>query len=261
MHGTDASSRTGIIIVCMAAAAHERVHPLASPEEFTSSLKALVDSRHCINHPLLQTWAAGTLPKEVLGRWAQEHYHFTKDLWAFLAATYSNCPYPDARQAIMENLTEEEDPEDPHINILLRFASACGVPAEEIKASRPLATTCGLKDWLTRISTRNSWIESAAGMHIGMESQMPAMCAAILPALREKYGFKDDEIRFFTLHHEADQEHGGRIYDLVGKYATTPELQTAVRQAVLEGTQKRWLYYDGVYIKYVLGYPIDALPA
>ncbi len=234
---------------------------MQSPEAFKAELKQIVDSRHCIHHPLVEAWAAGTLPKEVLGRWAQEHYHFTKDLQAFLATTYANCPHPDARAAILENLTEEEDPADPHINILLSFAAACGVSPEEIKASKPLPTTWGLKDWLTRISTRQSWIESAAGMHIGMESQMPTMAAKILPALREKYGLTDHELRFFDVHYEADQEHGSRIYDLVGKYATTPEIQEAVKQAVREGTQKRWLYYDGVYVKYVLGYPIDALPA
>ena len=232
---------------------------LSSPEEFTAELKAIVDARHCIHHPLVEAWASGALPKDVLGRWAQEHYHFTKDLWAFLAATYANCPEADARETIMENLSEEEDPRDPHVNILLGFARACGVAPEEIKASKPLPTTWGLKDWLTRISTRQPWIESAAGMHIGMESQMPAMAAAIIPALRDKYGLSEAEIRFFTLHHEADQEHGGRIYELVAKYAATPDVQQAVRQAVREGTQKRWLYYDGVYIKYVLDYPIDAL--
>lgn len=230
-----------------------------SPEQFKKDLKAIVDSRHCIHHPLVEAWAAGTLPKEVLGRWAQQHYHFTKDLWAFLAATYANCPPADARATILENLTEEEDPNDPHVNILLGFAAACGVSPDEIKASKPLPTTWGLKDWLTRISTRQHWLESAAGMHIGMESQMPTMAATIIPALRDKYHLTEDQIRFFTLHHEADQEHGGRIYEVVARYATTGEMQEAVRQAVREGTQKRWLYYDGVYIKYVLGYPIDAL--
>ncbi|HEX6511997.1 MAG TPA: iron-containing redox enzyme family protein [Chloroflexota bacterium] len=234
---------------------------MSGAEGFKRELKTIVDERHCSQHPLVEAWAAGTLPKEVLGRWAQEHYHFTKDLWAFLAATYANCPHSDVRATIMENLSEEIDPADPHLQILLGFASACGVSPEEIKASKPLPTTWGLKDWLTRISTRQSWIESAAGMHIGMESQMPTMAAKIIPALREKYGLSESDIRFFTLHHEADQEHGGRIYELVGKYATTPEVQEAVRQAVREGTQKRWLYYDGVYIKYVLGYPIDVLPA
>jgi pyrroloquinoline quinone (PQQ) biosynthesis protein C len=92
-----------------------------------------------------------------------------------------------------------------------------------------------------------------------MESQLPTMVETILPAMREKYKFGEDDIRFFTLHYYADQEHGGRIYDLVGKYATTPQIQEAVRQAVREGTQKRWLYYDGVYIKHVLKHPLDAL--
>jgi pyrroloquinoline-quinone synthase len=231
----------------------------AGPEEFKRELKAIVDSRHCIRHPLVQSWATGELPKEVLGRWAQEHYHFTKDLWAFLAATYANCPYPDARETIMENLAEEQNPADPHVNILLAFAEACGVSAGEIRASNPLPTTWGLKDWLTRISTHQPWIESAAGMHIGMESQMPKMAGQILPALKDTYGLDERATRFFSLHYEADQEHGGRIYDLMGKYATTFEVQEAVKQAVREGTQKRWLYYDGVYIKYVLGYPIDVL--
>lgn len=243
----------------MSVALGERPRTLASPEEFTRELKSIVDSRHCIHHPLVEAWAAGTLPKEVLGRWVQEHYHFTKDLWAFLAATYSNCPYQDARAAIMENLSEEEDPNDPHVEILLSFAAACGVSPEEIRSSKPMPTTWGLKDWLTVISTRRTWIESAAGMHIGMESQLPAMVEKILPALREKYHFDEQAIRFFTLHFYADQEHGGRIYELMAKYAITPELQEAVKQAVREGTQKRWLYYDGVYIKHVLGYPVDAL--
>ncbi len=232
---------------------------LVSAADLRRELEDIVRSRHCVRHPLIEAWAAGTLDRQVLGRWVQEHYHFTKDLWAFLGTNYGNCPHPDARAVIMENLGEEEDPADPHVNILLRFARACGVDPEEIRASKPLPTTWGLKDWLTVISTRRTWLESSAGMHIGMESQLPTIVEKILPALREKYHFTEDDIRFFTLHHAADVEHGGRMYDMVGKYANTPELQEGVRQAVREGTQKRWLYHDGVYIKHVLGYPIDTL--
>ena len=243
----------------MPAAATEVAGKLAGPEDFKAQIKAIVDARHCNRHPLVEAWATGKLTRPQMAAWVREHYHFTKDLWAFLSAVYSNCPYPDARAAIMENLSEEEDPKDPHTEILLSFAAACGADPAKIKQSQPMPTTWGLKDWLTVISTRRSWIEAAAGMHIGLESQLPTMVQHILPALRDVYRFKEDEIRFFTLHFEADQEHGGRIYDLVGRYATTPELQEAVRQAVRDGTQKRWLYYDGVYIKHVLGYPIDTL--
>jgi len=243
----------------MAVATVETPQGLVSPEDFRAELTALVDSRHCTRHPLVEAWAAGKLSKPQMAAWVQEHYHFTRDLWSFFGAMFGNCPEPEGRATIMENLGEEEDPSDPHIEMLLSFAAACGVDPAQIKASRPLPTTWALKDWLTVISTRRTWLEAAAGVHIGMESQLPDIVVKILPALRDAHGFQEEDIRFFTLHYNADQEHGGRAYDLVTKYARTPELQAAVRQAVREGTQKRWLYYDGVYIKHVLGYPIDAL--
>jgi pyrroloquinoline quinone (PQQ) biosynthesis protein C len=55
---------------------------------------------------------------------------------------------------------------------------------------------------------------------------------------------------------EADTEHGGRAFDLVEKYAVTPEQQRRALLAAREGAEKRWLYIDGVYIHYVLGYPL-----
>ena len=116
-----------------------------------------------------------------------------------------------------------------------------------------------MKDWLTLVTTRRGWVEALAGVSVGMESQNATIMPRLLPALRGHYGFSEDEIRYFTVHGEADVEHGGRSYDLVAKFATTPELQNKVRQAVMEGTQRRWLWHDGLYIKHILGYPIDAL--
>ena len=115
----------------MPVAAAEVAGKLAGPDDFKAQIKDIVDARHCIRHPLVEAWAAGKLTRPQMAAWVREHYHFTKDMWAFLAAVYSNCPYPDARAAIMDNLSEEQDPNDPHTEILLTFAAACGAdPAD-----------------------------------------------------------------------------------------------------------------------------------
>jgi len=97
----------------MPVAAAEVAGKLVGSDDFKAQIKDIVDARHCVRHPLVEAWAAGKLTRPQMAAWVREHYHFTKDLWAFLAAVYSNCPYPDARAAIMDNLSEEQDPNDP----------------------------------------------------------------------------------------------------------------------------------------------------
>jgi hypothetical protein len=55
------------------------------------------------------------------------------------------------------------------------------------------------------------------------------------------------------------EEHGRRALEVVAKH-TPPELRPRVLQALWEGTEKRWGYFDGVYIKYVMGYNLGNQP-
>ncbi len=56
---------------------------------------------------------------------------------------------------------------------------------------------------------------------------------------------------FFRLHILADTEHGERGYEIVDKYANTPELQANCLRLVKEATMMRRLYLDGLYNKYL----------
>ena len=221
-------------------------------------LRAAVESRHGRHHPFYRLWADGKLPRAALGGWAQEHYHFTKDVVWLNTSMTIDVPYQDVREMYRRNVEEEMDPREPHIEILLRFAEAMGFDPEQVKRSKPLPTTQALLDWAYIITRHRSMVEAIAGMTLGMESQPPAIYLQhdIATALREKYGCTEEEIAFFPVHVDADTEHGGRAFDLVEKYAVTPEQQRRAVLAAREGAEKRWLYIDGVYIHYVLGHPL-----
>lgn len=226
---------------------------MTTTTEFRAELEATVQRRHCRSHPLTEAWAAGKLTREVLGAWVREHYHFTRNIWQIYGHMVANCPVKEARSMILENLTEEESPIDPHEQQLLDFARACGLDPEQVQQWDPLPTTKALRDWMTLLAEKRTWQEAVAGINIGMESQLPDIIALIWPSLQERYGFTDPEVRFFRIHHTADMKHGGVAIDMVVRH-TPPELQPAVLQAVWEGTEKRWFYFDGVYVRYVLGY-------
>jgi pyrroloquinoline-quinone synthase len=78
----------------------------------------------------------------------------------------------------------------------------------------------------------------------------------IVPALKEHYGCTDAQIAYFPVHVEADTTHGGRAFDIVAKYARTEEQRRRAVLAAREGAEKRWLYIDGIYVHYVLGYKL-----
>ena len=113
-----------------------------------------------------------------------------------------------------------------------------------------LPETLGLQSWCFRQSHR-PFIEAIAGLLIGLESQVPVIYSKTTPPLIEKYGFTEDEVTFFTLHIVADTEHGERGYEIVEKFATTPEQQATCVRLVKEATMMRRLYLDGLYNKYL----------
>lgn len=86
-----------------------------------------------------------------------------------------------------------------------------------------------------------------------MEAQLAPICDRVVPALRNHYGFNERPIRFCVTHQTADLEHGSRTLAVVERY-TPDALRPRVIRAIREGTEKRWLYFDGVYVRHVLGY-------
>ncbi len=114
-----------------------------------------------------------------------------------------------------------------------------------------LPETLGLQSWCHRQSLR-PFVEALSGLLVGLESQVPRIYSKTTPPLIEKYGFTEDEVTFFTLHIVADQEHGDRGYEIVEKYATTPEQQATCVSLVREAAMMRRLYLDGLYRKFLV---------
>ena len=223
---------------------------MATPSPFRQQLADAVASKHSRLNPFTERWVKGELTRDQLGAWAAQHYQYVSQFPRWCAAVYAECPDADARDFLLENIVEEEAG-TKHVDLLVRFAEACGVSRAQVEGARQLPTTRALTAWCYETSHR-PFVEAAAGLLVGLESQVPGIYQRNLPPLRAHYGFSDHEVEFFAIHIEADEVHGERGYQIVERSCPTPELQARALERVRQATEMRWQYLTGLDRAYVL---------
>jgi pyrroloquinoline-quinone synthase len=228
---------------------------------FLNDLKAARDERHSKDHPFIDKWSKGELTKRQTAAYVVQHYHFVTDYLNWLAFIWANCSEKDVKDSILENLKEEEDPEDRHLEMLVDYAQACGLTRDEVVNAEVLPWTQALKDWGWRFVYQNPWEVSCAALMIGLESQPPHIYPRIIPALHTHYGWKPDdhEIRFFRGHVAADEIHSARGFKMTEQFCNTPDLRKRAIEGVRIAARKRWNHMNGIY-SYAVHGKTDDMP-
>src|SRR6266850_1073222 len=221
-----------------------------SDSPFRTQLQAAVNARHSRLNPFTDKWVRGELTRAQLGAWAAQHYQYVSQFPRWCATVYGRCTDSDARDFLLENIIEEEAG-TKHVDLLIRFAEACGVSRAEVEGTTQLPTTRALTAWCYEMAHK-PFTEAAAGLLVGLESQVPGIYKRNLPPLKPLYGFTDREVEFFAVHIEADEIHGERGYEIVERHSTTPEKQGEAALAVREATEMRWQYMTGLHRAFVL---------
>ena len=216
---------------------------------FREQLTAKRDQRHSKNHPFFQLWIQGKLTKKQTALYCIQHHHYVAEYLNWMAYEASQIPHRDVKSFLFENLGDEENPEDRHLDMLADYVEACGLDRKSLDQSKVLSRTEALQNWGWRLVYQHCWVAALAGMFIGLESQFLGICKEIVPALHRHYGWPPGsrEIRFFEEHIFADEIHGEKGFAIVEKYCTTTELQKQALEAIQDATEKRWQYMNSIY--------------
>jgi pyrroloquinoline-quinone synthase len=229
---------------------------LLSPQEFRTALEKAMEGRQAKDASFSRAWASGKLQRHHFARWAENHYAYVGPFADYLAYIYGNAPdhATDAKDFLLQNMYEEELSDDRHTDLLIRFAEACGTTADAVKdMSNITPMTRGLQGWCYALAMRENWVVATAALVVGLESQVPSIYRRQYPVLidPEGYGFTEEEVEFFDLHITSDEVHGERGYQIVLKYADTPELQQRCIEVVRDGADMRFAYTKALYDTYV----------
>lgn len=205
---------------------------------FYEALESARKPRGSGKHPFSMMWSEGKLSRQQLGRWAVQHYYYISTIPAQFAALYARMPDPEGREMIMENLVGEEPPHAPeksHPRLLLKFARACGLTDEDVQSAERrgeiLASTRAMRAWIWELATIRPMHESCAGIMVALEGQLPTLYPGYIAAM-QKMGFNDDDLEFFHVHVENDEEHAAVGLQLCHRFADTAEKQQMAIEAV-----------------------------
>ena len=157
---------------------------------FHDQLVATRDKKHSKNHPFFELWAQGKLTKEQTAFYCTQHYHFVGEFLNWLAYLASQIPERDVKNYLYENLGDEENPDDRHLDMLKDYVAASGVDRNSVEGSIVLGGTEQLQNWGWMMVYRKPWPVAAAGLFIGLESQFLDICKKIVPALHQHYGYQ-----------------------------------------------------------------------
>jgi pyrroloquinoline-quinone synthase len=186
--------------------------------------------------PFLLEFAEGLVPKENLARFAASYCFQVDNFKRSVAAVYAKAEPRDVRELMLENLWEEHgegDPSGDHAELVARFGRALGASLPTPYDLEPIPESRQWAERILKLCLEEEFVVGLAALSYGIEARTRTM--AYLGAIyRDKYGLSDDDLLFFFMHLEADEEHAGRAIELIRKYCTTEAQLERSKWAVAE---------------------------
>jgi pyrroloquinoline-quinone synthase len=209
-------------------------------------IDALIAERQLLKHPFYADWRAGTLPVEALQDYAAQYYAFESNFPRFLSALHSRSAAPAVRQALLDNLWDEEHGEANHAELWLRFGEGIGADRADVRAAKHHEATATLVDTYRELTADAPLAAGVAALY-AYEAQVPEVAAEKEKGLRERYAVTDGRtLAFFALHSTLDVEHSGAERDMIRALATTAEDEEAALEATRRTLDAWWGFLDGV---------------
>jgi pyrroloquinoline-quinone synthase len=213
--------------------------------DLIETLDAIISERNLLSHPFYQAWTAGTLPVESLREYAKQYFHFEAAFPTFLSAVHARCEPGATRQAILENLWDEEHGAENHLTLWLRFCEALGLDEAEVRAFQPNAETRDLVDGFRAACSQGTVAEGLATIY-AYESQAPAVAKEKIAGLKSFYRFEDpNSYAFFSVHQDLDVEHSAAERTAIA--ATTAAERPGLEEATRSAAGRLWRFLDGAY--------------
>lgn len=211
---------------------------------WTTNLDTIVKERHLLDHPFYTAWTRGELTMDALRGYAGQYYKHVAAFPTYLSAIHSRTGDITTRQYLLENLNDEEQGDENHPELWLRFAEGLGATREDVRSASSLPETAECDRVFREIVTTASPAAALAALY-AYESMVPAVAQSKIDGLKEHYGIDGDEaIKFFTVHLEADVWHAQVARDLLenAPHDVRAEAEAVTRRAL----DALWTLLDGV---------------
>jgi pyrroloquinoline-quinone synthase len=212
---------------------------------YMQQLDRQLNENHLLKHPFYQAWSAGKLSMNNLRDYACQYYHHVDAFPRYISATHSNCPLPEARKVLLDNLNDEEGMNglDSHPVLWLQFTQGLGLSEATVISSELFSETKQFIDKFLELS-RSSYAEGLGALY-AYERQIPQTAGSKITGLKQFYDITDEPtLKFFLVHLEADVEHAEATKILIKNLPT--EEKMAAANAAKKIAKSVWNMLSGI---------------
>jgi len=221
--------------------------------DFLNRLDETIARHALLSHPFYQKWNAGTLSADTLREYIKQYYAHVRVFPRYVSAAHAACDDIRVRQLLLENLIDEDQGDNNHPDLWMRFADGMGVERESVRGAALLDKTRESVDTMVHLTRSENFRDGLAALY-AYESQVPMVAKTKREGLAKFYGLDDARsVQFFTVHEEADIVHSQVERDLLVEHCRTDEEQTRALAAADKASRALWHFLDGVYEAYCHG--------
>jgi pyrroloquinoline quinone (PQQ) biosynthesis protein C len=221
---------------------------MGGAREFLVKLRREIETHPAVNHLFLNRLATSPFSRSDYRVFAENHYPLVCVFTHYMERLLVRAPDSDSKlwlaKVLVDEYGEGSDGKD-HAEMYARFLRATGGDANRIVEQRLPRPAHRFISLHRRLVSERPFLEGLGAVGPGHEWAIPRMFNAVIPGLR-RAGFTDDEIAYFTLHVEQDDDHGTWLEEALAEYATTSEAQAQIRNGTLQSLQARYEFWEGV---------------
>ena len=204
-------------------------------QEFVAQLKKDIQAfpKIRIKHPFLKAVCNGTATMDQIRTWAIQDYQFRAAVPRIVLLRYLACSDPEIAQKLWGVVEEEIRGMDTgsagHNELAIQFAESIGLTRSQLESAELLPATAAHLYYVELIIHTLPWFV-VMSIQIGAEGTFGPAAAALGNGFIQKYKMKPEDVRFFTVHSEADEEHGSLAEEIAVRYLHAPHLQELTRK-------------------------------
>ena len=197
-----------------------------------------------IKHPFLKAVCNGSATMDQIRAWAIQDYQFRAAVPRICMLRYLACTDPEIAKKLWGVVEEETRGLDTgtagHNELAIRFANSIGLTQKQLENAELRPSTAAHLYYVELIIHTLPWFV-VMSIQIGAEGTFGPAAAAIGNGLIKNYRMNPDDVRFFTVHSEADEEHSSLAEEIAVRYLHSPSLQEQTYKATFRRME---LLYD-----------------
>ncbi|MFO0616112.1 MAG: iron-containing redox enzyme family protein [Polyangiaceae bacterium] len=216
---------------------------------FLDELRKDIETHPGVNHLFLNRCATSPFSREDYKVFGENHYPLVCVFTSYLERLLCRAPSSDAKLWLAKVLVDEYGEGshgDDHATLYGSFLRACGSDMPDRRGTE--RTPGPAFEFIAehrRIVNEEPFLVGLGAVGPGHEWAIPKMFDAVIPGLR-RAGFSEEEIHYFTLHVEQDEDHGAWLEEALAKFGTSAETQAQIRRGAMLSLDARFRFWTGV---------------